>query len=109
MAVMTSGTYRNFFESGGKSYSHIINPKTGMPVSHKTLSTTVLHEDPTLADAWSTALLCLGEDQGIKLADEQRLKALFIYREGDQLKEQMSAELTNQFKATPAPEMPANP
>jgi thiamine biosynthesis lipoprotein len=109
MAVMTSGTYRNFFESGGKSYSHIINPKTGMPVSHKTLSTTVLHQDPTLADAWSTALICLGEEEGIKIANQEQLKALFIYHEGDQLKELMSSELANQPKAIPAKETPATP
>jgi thiamine biosynthesis lipoprotein len=94
VAVMTSGTYRNFFESGGKSYSHILDPRTGQPVTHNLLSTTVLHEDPTLADAWSTALLCVGEVEGARLAEEESLKALFIYREGDQLKEWTSSEFT---------------
>jgi len=90
MAVMTSGTYRNFFESGGKSYSHILDPRTGQPVTHNLLSTTVLHEDPTLADAWSTALLCVGEVEGARIAEQESLKALFIYREGNELKERMS-------------------
>jgi thiamine biosynthesis lipoprotein len=90
-AVMTSGTYRNFFESGGKTYSHILNPKTGRPVSHNLLSTTVLHPDPTWADAWSTALLCVGETEGTRIAEAEHLKALFIYRDGGQLKEQMSS------------------
>jgi thiamine biosynthesis lipoprotein len=89
-AVMTSGTYRNFFESGGKSYSHILDPKTGRPVTHNLLSTTVLHEDPTWADAWSTALLCVGEIEGAKIAEAEHLRALFIYRDGEQLKEKMS-------------------
>jgi thiamine biosynthesis lipoprotein len=89
-AVMTSGTYRNFFESGGKTYSHILNPKTGRPVTHNLLSATVLHPDPTWADAWSTALLCVGEVEGARIAEAEPLKALFIYRDGDQLKEQMS-------------------
>ena len=93
-AVMTSGTYRNFFESDGKSYSHIFNPKTGMPVAHRLLSATVLHEDPTLADAWSTALLCVGEAEGAKLAETEHLRALLIYREGDQLKEWMSSSFS---------------
>ncbi len=106
-AVMTSGTYRNFFESGGISYSHIINPKTGMPVNHNTLSTTVLHEDPTLADAWSTALLCLGEAEGAKIADDEQLKALFIYRDGDQLKELMSREFANLPQQSAVTEAPA--
>jgi thiamine biosynthesis lipoprotein len=90
-AVMTSGTYRNFFESGGKSYSHILDPKTGRPVTHNLLSATVLHEDPTWADAWSTALLCVGETEGAKIAEAEHIKALFIYRDGEQLKERMSS------------------
>jgi thiamine biosynthesis lipoprotein len=89
-AVMTSGTYRNFFESGGKTYSHILDPHTGRPVTHNLLSVTVLHENPTLADAWSTALLCVGEVEGYRIAEAEQLKALFIYRDGNELKEKMS-------------------
>ncbi len=93
VAVMTSGTYRNFFESGGKVYSHILDPKTGQPVTHNLLSVTVLHENPTLADAWSTALLCLGEVEGKTVAERENLKALFIYHEGAELKESMTTAL----------------
>ena len=32
-AIMTAGTYRNFFEENGQNYSHILNPKTGRPVT----------------------------------------------------------------------------
>lgn len=91
VAVMASGTYRNFFESGGQVYSHIIDPKTGRPVSHHLLATTVLHDNPTLADAWSTALLCLGEVEGKAIAEKENIRALFIYHEGNELKEVMSS------------------
>ncbi|CAL1240068.1 FAD:protein FMN transferase [Candidatus Methylocalor cossyra] len=90
-AVMTAGTYRNFFQEQGQTYSHILNPKTGRPVTHNLLSVTVLHEDPTWADAWDTALLCVGETEGAKLAEAEHLKALFIYRDGSELKERMSS------------------
>ena len=90
IAVMTSGTYRNYFEADGQTYSHILDPRTGMPVTHGLLSTTLLHPDPTLADAWSTALLCLGETEGLRVAAAEGLEVLFIYREGDQLKEAMT-------------------
>ena len=90
IAVMTSGTYRNYFETNGQTYSHILAPRTGMPVTHRLLSTTILHPDPTLADAWSTALLCLGEIEGPRVAEAQGLEVLFIHREGDQLKENMT-------------------
>ncbi|MGI9212441.1 MAG: FAD:protein FMN transferase [Methylococcaceae bacterium] len=96
LAVMTSGTYRNFFESGGKVYSHIINPKTGHPVTHNLLSVTVLHENPTVADAWSTALLCLGEVDGKTVAEQENLKALFIYHEGSELREMTSTALSRE-------------
>lgn len=92
-AVMTSGTYRNFFEENGKVYSHILNPKTGRPVEHHLLSVTVLHDDPTWADAWDTALLCMGEAEGMKTADAHQLRALFIYSEGKELKERFSSAL----------------
>jgi thiamine biosynthesis lipoprotein len=95
-AVMTSGTYRNFFEEGGKTYSHILNPKTGKPVEHNLLSVTVLHDDPTWADAWDTALLCQGEDAGYQTAEANRLRALFIYHEGKELKERLSSELAKE-------------
>lgn len=92
-AVMTSGTYRNFFEEQGKVYSHIINPKTGKPVDHKLLSVTVLHDDPTWADAWDTALLCQGEQEGYRTAEANQLRVLFIYHEDKALKELLSSEL----------------
>ena len=92
-AVMTSGTYRNFFEENGKTYSHILNPKTGKPVDHNLLSVTVLHDDPAWADAWDTALLCQGEQEGFKTAEANQLRALFIYHEGKELKERLSPEL----------------
>jgi len=90
-AIMTAGTYRNFFEDKGQVYSHILDPKTGKPVTHHLLSVTVLHEDPTWADAWDTALLCVGEGEAAKIAEAEQLKALLIYQEGQELKEHMSS------------------
>ena len=90
-AIMTSGTYRNFFEAKGKKFSHIIDPRTGQPVNHHLLSVTVLHEDPTLADAWSTALLCVGEKEALRISELEQLKTLLIHEANGQLKETMSS------------------
>lgn len=76
-AVMTSGTYRHFFDNRGKKYSHILDPRSGRPVEHHTAAVTVVIEDATLADAWSTALLCLGSEEGMKVANALNMPAIF--------------------------------
>jgi thiamine biosynthesis lipoprotein len=40
-----------------------------------------------LADAWATALLVLGEKDGVALARERGIDALFVLREGSRLRE----------------------
>ncbi|MCL6284960.1 FAD:protein FMN transferase [Ruegeria sp. 2012CJ41-6] len=76
--LATSGDYRNFFEQDGVRYSHIIDPTTGHPITHRTTSVTVVANDAMMADAWATALLVLGAEDGLKLADENNLAAFFI-------------------------------
>ncbi|MCQ8104635.1 FAD:protein FMN transferase [Methylomonas sp. SURF-2] len=92
-AVMTSGTYRHYFDVNGQRYSHILDARSGKPVSHDLVAVTVLHEDPTVADAWSTALLCVGQQQGMRLADAENLRVLFIQQQGDVLVESKSRAL----------------
>jgi len=78
MGMATSGDYRNFVEIGGQRYSHTIDPATGWPVGHRLASVTVLAEDCMQADAWATALLVLGPERGLELAEQLGLAALFI-------------------------------
>lgn len=83
MGLATSGDYRNFFEENGTRFSHILDPKTGRPVTHNTTSVTVLADNAMLADAWATGLLAMGAGKGVELADELNLAALFIERDGE--------------------------
>lgn len=93
MAVMTSGTYRHYFDHEGKRYSHILDARTGRPVTHNLVSITIIHEDPTIADAWDTALLCLGQKEGMKVANAEKIPALFIQQQGNELIESRSDAL----------------
>lgn len=83
LGMATSGDYRNFFEEGGARYSHVIDPTTGRPVTHRVTSVTVLAEDGMMADGWATAMMVLGDEAGMRIAREQDLAVLFISRSGD--------------------------
>ena len=90
-ALATSGDYRNFFEHQGRRYSHTLDPRTGRPVEHTATSVTVVAPTCAEADAWATALLVLGPEEGLALAEEQDLRALFVVRgEGGTLEQRWS-------------------
>lgn len=63
MAVATSGNYERFVEIEGKRYAHIIDPRTGWPVSGMA-GVTVVAPSAATADALSTSLFVLGPDEG---------------------------------------------
>jgi thiamine biosynthesis lipoprotein len=93
LAVMTSGTYNHYFDFQGQRYSHILDARTGHPITHDLVSVTVIHEDPTIADAWDTALLCLGQKDGMQAANAAKIPALFIQQQGNELIESRSEAL----------------
>lgn len=68
LAVMGSGDYERFFEKDGKRYHHIFDPKTGYPAEGLS-GTTLIHPDPTAADAWNTAIFVLGPEKGLELVE----------------------------------------
>lgn len=94
MSVMTSGTYRHYFDENGQRYSHVLDARVGAPVKHQTVSTTVLMDNGTQADAWSTAFLCLGSAEGLAVANKLGIKVLFIDQDGEQLIEKSSEALS---------------
>ncbi len=79
-AIATSGDYRNFFEQDGRRYSHTIDPRTGRPVQHALASVSVLADRAMAADALSTAMMVLGPDEGLALAERLDVSALFLLR-----------------------------
>lgn len=65
-AVTTSGDYQKYVEIDGKRYSHIINPKTGMP-SYGLTSVTVIGPNAETANGFSTSIMVLGKEKGLQL------------------------------------------
>lgn len=86
-AVATSGDYRNFFEHNGRRFSHLIDPRTGHPVEHGLVSATVVAETAALADAYATAVLVLGPDEGLALLERRRLHGMLIHKTDDGYRE----------------------
>ncbi len=84
IAMATSGNYRNFYIKNNKKYAHTIDPKTGFPVQHNILSSTVIASDCMTADAFATAFMVCGLDKAKEILKSRTdLKAYFIYSKDD--------------------------
>jgi len=68
-AVVTSGSYEKFVEFNGKRYAHIINPHTGYPATGL-CSVTVFGPSAEMANGFSTSIMVLGKEAGLKLIKE---------------------------------------
>jgi thiamine biosynthesis lipoprotein len=79
-AVATSGDYRNYREIDGRRVPHILDPRTGRPVEHGLASVTVIDTLGVRADALATALMVLGPDEGLALAEALDVAALLLVR-----------------------------
>jgi FAD:protein FMN transferase len=80
-ALATSGDYERFFEKDGERYCHILNPRTGMPVS-SWRSVTVLAATTLLAGSRSTIAM-LKEVGGLSYLAGTGMKYLAVDRNGE--------------------------
>jgi thiamine biosynthesis lipoprotein len=95
MSIATSGDYRNFYEQDGKRISHTIDARSGLPITHRLASVSVLHPSAMMADGWATALNVVGPEEAIKIANEQNLNIMLIVRTE---KGEHETEYSNQFE-----------
>jgi thiamine biosynthesis lipoprotein len=77
-AFATSGDYRNFFEIDGVRYSHVIDPRTGYPVSNGVVSASIIAGNCTFADGLATAIMVMGAEKGLDLVNRLENVECFI-------------------------------
>ncbi len=85
IAVSTSGDYERYYEHDGKIYSHLINPKTGLPSDTGFASVMVLGESAVEVDALSTALCIFERGELINFIKEhgQTYSVVAVYIKGE--------------------------
>ncbi len=81
-SVVTSGDYQRFFVVEGKTYHHIIDPETLYPAS-RWRAVTVIIPDSGLADALSTSLFLMTQEEGQKLLDHFGAEAMWMNKAGE--------------------------
>lgn len=69
LAIVTSGDYEKYFTSNGIRYAHIINPKTGYPITG-IKSVTIICPDAEISDALATSVCVMGVDKGLELVNK---------------------------------------
>lgn len=97
IALAGSGDYRNYFEADGVRYSHEIDPRTGYPISHKLAAVYIISDTAAYADAMATAMMVLGDEKGLRLAEEIDLAAYFVIKNPVGENEAGSNETSDEF------------
>jgi thiamine biosynthesis lipoprotein len=83
-AFATSGDYRNFFEIDGVRYSHVIDPRSGDPVSNGVVSVSIIADNCTLADGLATAIMVMGAEKGLQLVNRlENVECLIVVETSD--------------------------
>ena len=84
-ALATSGNYRRGVEVGGKHYSHIVDPRTGLP-AEDVISSTVVAADPADAGALATSLSVLKPEESARLvASVPGAEYMLVMKDGTQI------------------------
>jgi thiamine biosynthesis lipoprotein len=102
-SVATSGDYERYYDHADRRVHHILDPRTGYPVTH-TQAVTVVASDGTLADAASTALFVAGPKEWGEIALALGVAlALRIDASGEV---EMTAAMRDRFQSDGDPDSP---
>ncbi len=98
-AIATSGNYRRGFSIHGEWYSHIVDPRTGMPAGH-VLSAAVIADNATDAGALATAFNILTPGEAKQLAVEKKAEYQIITADGARIESDGWKKLVKTSKAS---------
>jgi len=77
-AIATSGTLKRYFVAQGKSYSHILNPKTGYPIQGLPRSITTFASCCVLAGSYSSLAMLQGSNAE-NFLNQETIKSICIW------------------------------
>jgi thiamine biosynthesis lipoprotein len=82
-SLSTSGDYEQGYMINNQFFSHLIDPKSGYPAT-KCQSVTVVCDNATIADLYSTAIFIMGPWEGFRFAGSQKgIKVLIVKADGN--------------------------
>lgn len=90
-ALSTSGDMWQYAIIGGVRYSHLVDPRTGVPLTHH-YNVTVIGPSGLETDGLSSAIAILGPEKGLKLLDATPNTAAFIVSDRDGKTEIVTSE-----------------
>ncbi|HSJ67540.1 MAG TPA: FAD:protein FMN transferase [Anditalea sp.] len=92
-AYSSSGNYEKFYvDEKGIKHSHLIDPRTGMPIENKILSAHIKAPTCLQADAMATVCMILTLEESIKIiTDDPNLEGFIVYNDHGLLKTWKSA------------------
>lgn len=82
-SLATSGISQRFFVWEGQRFAHLMDPRSGQPVSNAVRSVSVRAEQCAVADGWATACCVLGVEAGMTLIESLDGVDAVFYLEDD--------------------------
>ena len=101
--LASSGDYERFIEIDGKRYAHILDPRTGWPVT-SLAAVSVVAEHCLVAGTASTVAMLMGEQGGAQWLEELGLPHVRVDQRGE-----VRGSLAPSARLTTAPRSPAPP
>lgn len=83
-SIVTSGDYQRYYVVDGVRYHHIIDPQTLYPAT-RWRAVTIVCSDSGMADALSTSLFTMSQEDGQALLDEFGAEAVWVTSGGELL------------------------